>query len=238
MGPLSDEGAPSRVPKDHGAARVEIPSFVGRKPSRKVTVSPERCATILGTLQEIGRASADMDGCAQLLEQVADELDAEQGVLILCNPLTERLEFVVHNQDPAFPKLYGDYFSGLDPTGLPDYIQGRSSLPQASPTVAVFDVKDVVDYGTLISSEFYNDFWRSGGVHYDLVDGVGERALRATDRRTEGRHRLRLPRASALLQRHRSGSLPESHPNRLGRPGDRGGVAGRWRRVFRGLRAQ
>jgi len=150
-------------------ARVETPAFVERKPVRKVAVSPERCANILGTLQEIGRASADTDGCGRLLECVADELEAEQGVLILCNPLTAKLEFVVHNQDPAFPKLYGDYFWELDPTGLPDYIQGKSALPPSSPALAVFDIADVVDYQSLMSSEFYNDFWRSGGIHYDLV---------------------------------------------------------------------
>ena len=111
--------------------RAETPSFAERKPSRKVEVSPERCATILGTLQEIGRASADTDGCAQLLECVAEELDAEQGVLILCNPLTERLEFVVHNQDPAFPKLYGDYFCGPRPHG-PARLHPGEELPSPS----------------------------------------------------------------------------------------------------------
>jgi DNA-binding CsgD family transcriptional regulator len=150
-------------------AQVEIPVFVERRPPRKVAVSPERCANILGTLQEIGRASADMDGCGRLLECVADELQAEQGVLILCNPLTERLEFVVHHQDPAFPKLYADHFWELDPTGLPNYIKGKSLLPPSSPASAVFDISDVVDYQSLLSSEFYNDFWRGGGIHYDLV---------------------------------------------------------------------
>jgi DNA-binding CsgD family transcriptional regulator len=149
--------------------RVETPSFVERMPHRKMAVSLERCANILGTLQEISRASADMTGCSRLLECVAEELQAEQGVLILCNPLTEKLEFVVHNQDPSFPKLYGDYFWELDPTGLPDYIKGKSSLPPSSPALAVFDITDVVDYDALLSSEFYNDFWRSGGIHYDLV---------------------------------------------------------------------
>ncbi len=150
-------------------AHVEIPAFVERKPPRTVAVSPERCANILGTLQEIGRASADVDGCGRLLECVAEELEAEQGVLILCNPLTAKLEFVVHNQDPAFPKLYADHFWELDPTGLPDYIKGKSALPPSSPALAVFDLKDVVDYHSLLSSEFYNDFWRGGGIHYDLV---------------------------------------------------------------------
>jgi DNA-binding CsgD family transcriptional regulator len=150
-------------------ARGEIPAFAERRTPRKVAMSPERCANILGTLQEIGCASADMDGCGRLLECVADELQAEQGVLILCNPLTERLEFVVHHQDPAFPKLYGDYFWELDPTGLPDYIRGKSLLPPSSPSLAVFDLTDLVDYQVLQSSEFYNDFWRGGGIHYDLV---------------------------------------------------------------------
>jgi DNA-binding CsgD family transcriptional regulator len=150
-------------------AKVEIPAFVERRPGRTVTVSPERCANILGTLQEIGRASADVNGCGRLLECVAEELDAEQGVLILCNPLTQKLDFVVHNQDPAFPRLYADYFCELDPTGLPDYIKGKTRLPSFSPAVAVFDIMDVVDYDSLVSSEFYNDFWRSAGVHYDLV---------------------------------------------------------------------
>lgn len=160
-------GHPSRTPPSQ--TFVEIPAFVGRRPPCKVAVSAERCANILDTLQEISRASADTDGCGRLLECIADELQAEQGVLILCNPLTEKLEFVVHHQDPAFPKLYADYYWELDPTGLPDYIKGKSALPAPSPAIAVFDVKDVVDYHSLLSSEFYNDFWRSGGVHYDLV---------------------------------------------------------------------
>lgn len=147
---------------------AKTPTFVERS-AQRVRVSPERCAHLLDTLQEIGRASADMDGCSRLLECVAEELKADQGVLILCNPLTEKLEFVAHHQEPAFPKLYGDYFWQLDPTGLPDYIMGKSSLPPSSPKVVVFDITDVVDYGALLSSEFYNDFWRSGGIYYDLV---------------------------------------------------------------------
>jgi DNA-binding CsgD family transcriptional regulator len=167
VGPTAD--VPASTCLSFGNARVEMPTFVERRPPRNVAVSPERCANILGTLQEVSRASADMDGCARLLESVAAELQAEQGVLILCNPLTERLEFVVHNQDPSFPKQYGDYFWELDPTGLPDYIKGKTCLPPSSPAVAVFDIMDVVDYESLMSSEFYNDFWRSGGIYYDLV---------------------------------------------------------------------
>jgi DNA-binding CsgD family transcriptional regulator len=166
MSPARDRALPyAPLP----GSRIETPTFVERKPRHKLPVSPERCANVLGTLQEIGRASADMDGCSRLLECVAEELEAEQGVLILCNPLTEKLEFVVHHQDAAFPKLYGDYFWELDPTGLPDYIKGKVSLPASSPALAVFDIMDVVDYESLLSSEFYNDFWRSGGIHYDLV---------------------------------------------------------------------
>jgi hypothetical protein len=67
------------------------------RPARSTALSPERCAAVLGTLYEISIASAGVDGCGKLLECISDELQAEQAALILCNPLTRELEFVVHN---------------------------------------------------------------------------------------------------------------------------------------------
>jgi DNA-binding CsgD family transcriptional regulator len=144
-------------------------SLTRPRPPRSTSVSPERCAAILGTLQEISTATADMEGCGRLLECISGELEAEQAALILCNPLTRELEFVVHNQDPAFPKLYADYYCDLDPTGLADFIKGKSLSPERPPIPAVFDLREVVDYSTWVSTEFYNDFWKSGGIYYDLV---------------------------------------------------------------------
>lgn len=138
-------------------------------PPRKTSVSPERSAAVLGTLQEIGRASPDLEGCRQLLQCISEEVRAEQAVLILCNPLTRELEFVVHNQDPAVAQLYADYYADLDPTGLPDYIRGYGSLPRESPAHSVSDLMEVVDYKALVATEFYNDFMKSAEIHYDLV---------------------------------------------------------------------
>jgi DNA-binding CsgD family transcriptional regulator len=151
---------------------VAIAPSLGRpSPPRSVPLNPERCVAILGTLREISTASPDVEGCGRLLECISDELQAEQGVLILCNPLTAKLEFVVHNQDPAFPKLYADYYCNLDPTRLPDFLRGGCSSPSvpSTQTHTVFDLMDVVDYGSWVSTEFYNDFWKAGGIYYDLV---------------------------------------------------------------------
>jgi DNA-binding CsgD family transcriptional regulator len=52
---------------------------------------------------------------------------------------------------------------------LPDFLKGNSSLPASSPVPAVFDLREVVDYRSWVSTEFYNDFWKSGGIYYDLV---------------------------------------------------------------------
>lgn len=87
----------------------------------------------------------------------------------MCNPLTRELEFVVYNQDPSVAKNYADYYCDLDPTGLPEYVKGRSSLPQRPPAYMVSDLMDVVDYSTLVATEFYNDFFRSARIHYDIV---------------------------------------------------------------------
>ncbi|OFW58532.1 MAG: hypothetical protein A2133_03205 [Actinobacteria bacterium RBG_16_64_13] len=143
--------------------------FAKPKPFLPNAINPERCANILGTLQEISTASADVDGCCQLLECISDEIEAEQAVLILCNPLTRELEFVVHNQDPAVPKRYADYYCDLDPTRLPDYIKGNGPTLAPATVPAVSDLMDVVDYGSLVCTEFYNDFFKSAGIHYDLV---------------------------------------------------------------------
>jgi DNA-binding CsgD family transcriptional regulator len=132
-------------------------------------VSPARCSAILSTLKEISTATPDRDGCRRLLECISAELQAEQAVLILCSPLTRELEFVVHNQDPALPRMYVDYYSDLDPTGLPDYIKGNVSPRACSPIPTVFDLMEVVDYKSLVSTEFYNDFFKAGGIYYDLV---------------------------------------------------------------------
>jgi DNA-binding CsgD family transcriptional regulator len=110
-----------------------------------------------------------LDGCRQLLQSVAEELRAEQAVLILCNPLTRELEFLVFNQDPAVAQLYAEYYADLDPTGLPDYIKGAGCLPGDPPAHSVSDLMEVVDYGTLVATEFYNDFMKNAEIHYDLV---------------------------------------------------------------------
>jgi DNA-binding CsgD family transcriptional regulator len=145
---------------------------------RHVALSPERCATILGTLQQLNTASPDVEGCHQLLECVSDELCAESGVIILSNPLTRELEFVVHNQDTAIPRLYADYYGNLDPTGLPDCVRGTASPPGGPRFHAVSDLKDVIDYRWLVSTEFYNDFFRSAGIYYDLVALVSTPSVR------------------------------------------------------------
>ncbi len=149
------------------------------RPAHSVPISPERCANILSTLQEMNTATPDMEGCRRLLECVSDELRAESGVLMLCNPLTRKLEFVVHNQDPAIPRLYADYYCDLDPTCLPDAIRGTAPLPSGPRFHAVSDLKDVVDYGWLVSTEFYNDFFRSADIYYDLVAFVSTPSARA-----------------------------------------------------------
>jgi hypothetical protein len=163
------EQLPSRGPLVRAVDSATAQPLRRPIPVRPASLSPERCAAILGTLQEISTASADVEGCGRLLECISNELQAEQGVLILCNPLTTKLEFVVHNQDPAFPKLYADYYCDLDPTRLPDFLRGSRSLPSSSSAHAVFDLMDVVDYGSWVSTEFYNDFWKNGGIYYDLV---------------------------------------------------------------------
>lgn len=161
---LDGTGHAHERPVLHGPSPLAQP-----RRSRSTAVSPERSAGILGTLQEISTASADMEGCGRLLESIAGELQAEQAALILCNPLTRELEFVVHNQDPAFPKSYADYYCDLDPTGLADFIKGKGLPLGHSPILTVFDLREVVDYGTWVSTEFYNDFWKSGGIYHDLV---------------------------------------------------------------------
>ncbi len=155
---------PGKRPISRGPSPLAQP-----KTARSTAVSPERCAGILSTLQEISTATADMEGCGRLLECISGELQAEQAALILCNPLTRELEFVVHNQDPAFPKLYADYYCDLDPTRLADFIKGNSLPRGHSPIPSVFDLREVVDYSSWLSTEFYNDFWKSGGIYYDLV---------------------------------------------------------------------
>ena len=67
------------------------------------------------------------------------------------------------------PRMYVDHYSDLDPTGLPDYIKGSASSPPYSATPSVFDLREVVDYTSLVSTEFYNDFFRAGDIHHDLV---------------------------------------------------------------------
>ncbi len=155
------------------ADRLEFPPFVP-PPARKATVSLERSAEVLGTLREISCATPDLDGCREMLRCVSDELRAEHSVLILCNPLTTELEFVVHNQDPAVPQMYADYYADLDPTGLPDYVRG--SLPGNLPAHAVSDLREVVDYRSFVSTEFYNDFMKSAEIHYDLVAFVSPKS--------------------------------------------------------------
>ena len=160
--------------------RVGRPSPVSQaptaRPARSAAVSPRRCAAILSTLKEISTATPDVEGCRRLLECISNELQAEQGVLILCNALTRELEFVVHNQDPATPRLYAEYYGTLDPTGLGEYIKGNipaplaaGQLPASSPVCAAFDLSEVVDYSSLVSTEFYNDFFKTSHIHYDLA---------------------------------------------------------------------
>jgi len=168
-------------PAGHGdRSPAGQPSLTSRpptaRPARSAAVSPHRCAAILSTLKEISTATPDVEGCRRLLECVSNELQAEQGVLILCNSLTRELEFVVHNQDPATPRMYAEYYGTLDPTGLGEYIKGNVAAPLAAgpfpaslPVCAAFDLSEVVDYSSLVSTEFYNDFFKTSHIHYDLA---------------------------------------------------------------------
>lgn len=144
------------------------PPFGPSRP-RKHAVSPERCSDVLGTLREVSRATPDLNGCRHLIELIAAEVQAEQAVLILSNPLTRDLEFVVHNQDSEVPRRYAEYYFGLDPTGLPAYVTGSRLAPAGTPPYSVSDLMEVVDYGSFVSTEFYNDFLKSAKIHYDLV---------------------------------------------------------------------
>lgn len=162
----------SQSPDPHverSASVLRGPAFTTR-PIRPVPLSPERCAAVLGTVREIGTASADVEGSWRLLDCLSKEVKAEQAVLILCNPLTKALEFVVYNQDPTMPKLYADYYCDLDPTRLPEFVRGERDMPgdPAQPTV-VSDLMEAVDYRVLLSTEFYTDFMKRGNIHHDLV---------------------------------------------------------------------
>ena len=159
--------------------RLGFPPF-GPSPPRRHAVGPERCRDVLGTLRDVSQAAPDLNGCRQLLELISGEVRAEQAVLILSNPLTGDLEFVVHEQDPEIPKRYADYYCELDPTGLPAYITGSLRVPVGAPSYSVSDLTEVVDYASFVSTEFYNDFLKSAKIHYDLVaflspnTGLGE----------------------------------------------------------------
>ena len=41
--------------------------------------------------------------------------------------------------------------------------------PAGTPPYSVSDLMEVVDYGSFVSTEFYNDFLKSAKIHYDLV---------------------------------------------------------------------
>ena len=125
--------------------------------------------TCSGTLREVSRATPDLDGCRQLLELIAEEVQAEQAVLILSNPLTGELRVRRARSGPEVPRRYADYYCGLDPTGLPAYVTGSRLTPAGTPPYSVSDLMEVVDYGSFVSTEFYNDFLKSAKIHYDLV---------------------------------------------------------------------
>ena len=137
--PLLERAGSEGVESAIYARHLAFPPFAPAR-VRRAAISLERSARVLGTLQEISRATPDLDGCEQLLACVSDELQADKAVLILCNPLTRELEFVVHNQDPAIPRMYADYYADLDPTGLSSYIRGKDSRRGALPPFAVSDL--------------------------------------------------------------------------------------------------
>jgi DNA-binding NarL/FixJ family response regulator len=138
-----------------------------RQPTR-AGLSLERRASLLETLQRIGQAPPDLEGCGEILDEVVKAVDAEQGVLIRSNPLTAQLDFVIHNQPASRCRSYADYYADLDPSGV------RTWLSDAAPDVPtggarVADLHDLVDYGWLHATEFYNDFLRPTDVEHALV---------------------------------------------------------------------
>lgn len=123
----------------------------------------------LATLRDMSMAPADLDGCAALLQSIAHTLDADQGVMILRNPLTTQLEFVLYNQGPEACRQYAEHYWTLDPTRLPHWILCEDDTPSSPGIDSVFDLRDVLDYRELVASEFYNDFLRPFGIYHDLV---------------------------------------------------------------------
>lgn len=134
----------------------------------RVALSPSRRARLFETLQRIGQAEPDMDGCGEVLDAVTDALDAEQGVLVLSNPLTMQLEFVISRQPAERSRSYAEYYADLDPSGVKTWL--TESAPQAPSSAArVADLDGLVDYRWLHGTEFYTDFLRPSDIEHALV---------------------------------------------------------------------
>jgi len=119
-------------------------------------------------------ASPDLEGCGVLLESVAEALEAEQGVLILSNPLTGQPEFVIHNQPADRCRTYADYYGALDPTQQIRWLSDDCTMaPNIRDTPPVIDLRELTDSGQLHHSEFYADFLRPSEIEHALIAVCG-----------------------------------------------------------------
>jgi DNA-binding CsgD family transcriptional regulator len=156
------QGPRGPMPEQH-----HLPAAWRRRSSR-VDLSLERRAGLLESLERIGQAPPDLEGCGEILDEVVNAVDAEQGVLIRTNPLTTQLDFVIHNQPADRCRSYADHYAELDPSGV------RTWLSDAAPDVPaggarVADLHDLVDHGWLHRTEFYTDFLRPTSIEHALV---------------------------------------------------------------------
>lgn len=119
---------------------------------------------------KIAKSSADKDTLRNnVLDSLSKYFHVEQSVFILHDRESPCPDFMLRNLDEKKCSEYIEYFYRLDPFKQFYGAPGKSRLLSGPfPHKDVVDLRELVEYPTFLSNEFYNDFYRPQKIFWEL----------------------------------------------------------------------
>ena len=119
---------------------------------------------------KIANSSVDKDALRNnVLDAFSKYFHVEQSVFILHDSESPCPDFMLRNLDREKLSEYIEYYFRMDPFKQFQGAPGKSRLLSGPfPHKDVVDLRELVEYPTFLSSEFYNDFYRPQQISWEL----------------------------------------------------------------------
>ncbi len=119
---------------------------------------------------KIANSSVDKDALRNnVLDAFSEYFHVEQSVFILQDIESPCPDFMLRNLDETKCSEYIEYYYRLDPFKQFHGAPGKSRLLSGPfPQKDVVDLRELVEYPSFLSNEFYNDFYRPQKIFWEL----------------------------------------------------------------------